>query len=44
MSDKRANYGLCKDNFVQVEKETKNVSHMSPKSGQSVLINETKGT
>jgi len=45
MRDKRANYGVCKDNFVLAQKETKNVSHMSPKSGQSVLkTKETKGT
>jgi len=46
MRDKRANnYGVCKDNFVLAQKETKNVSHMSPKSGQSVLKSkETKGT
>ena len=45
MRDKRANYGVCKANFVLAQKETKNVSHMSPKSGQSVLKpNETKGT
>ena len=37
MRDKRANYGVCKANFVLAIKETKNVSHMSPKSGQSVL-------
>ena len=30
---------------IQAQKETKNVSHMSPKSGQSVLkTKETKGT
>jgi len=45
MRDKRANYGVCKANFVLAQKETKNVSHMSPKSGQSVLeTKETKGT
>jgi len=45
MIDKRANYGVCKTNFVLAQKETKNVSHMSPKSGQSVLKpKETKGT
>ena len=45
LRDKRANYGLCKANFVLAQKETKNVSHMSPKSGQSVLkTKETKGT
>jgi len=45
MRDKRAHYGVCKANFVLAEKETKNVSHMSPKSGQSVLkTKETKGT
>ena len=45
MRDKRANYGLCKANFVLAQKETKNVSQMSPKCGQSVLkIKETKGT
>jgi len=37
MRDKRANYGVCKANFVLAQKETKNVSHMSPKSGQRVL-------
>ena len=45
MRDKGANYGVCKANFVLAQKETKNVSHMSPKSGQSVLKKkETKGT
>jgi len=45
MRDKIANYGVCKANFVLAQKETKNVSHMSPKSGQSVLkTKETKGT
>jgi len=45
MRDKRAYYGVCNANFVLVQKETKNVSHMSPKSGQSVLkIKKTKGT
>jgi len=46
MRDKRANkYGVCKANFVLAQKETKNVSHMSPKNGQSVLNSkETKGT
>jgi len=45
MRDKRANYGVCKANFVLAEKETKNVSHMSPKCGHSVLkTKETKGT
>ena len=45
MRDKRANYGVCKANFVLAQKETKNVSHMSPKCGQRVLkIKETKGT
>ena len=45
MRDKRANYGVCKANFVLAQKETKNVSHMSPKSGPSVLkTKETKGT
>jgi len=44
MRDKRPNYGVCKANFVLAQKETKNVSHMSPKRGQSVLkIKETKG-
>ena len=44
MRDKRVNYGVCKANFVLAQKETKNVSDMSPKSGQSVLkIKETKG-
>jgi len=37
MRDKRANYIVCKANFVLAQKETKNVSDMSPKSGQSVL-------
>ena len=37
MRDKGANYGVCKANFFLAQKETKNVSHMSPKSGQSVL-------
>jgi len=45
MRDKRANYGVRKTNFVLAQKDTKNVSHMSPKSGQSVLkTKETKGT
>ena len=45
MRDKRPNYGVCKTNFVLAQKETKNVSHMSPKSGKSVLKTmETKGT
>jgi len=45
MRDKKDNYGVCKANFVLAQKETKNVSHMSPKSGQSVLkTKETKGT
>ena len=45
MKDKRANYGMCKANFVLAQKETKNGSHMSSKSGQSVLkTKETKGT
>jgi len=45
MRDKRANYGVCKTNFVLAQKETKNMSHMSPKSGQSVFkTKETKGT
>ena len=45
MKDKRANYGVCKANFVLAQKETKNVSHMPPKSSQSVLKRkETKGT
>jgi len=45
MRDKRANYGVCKANFVLAQKETKNVSHMSPKSGQSMIkTKETKGT
>jgi len=45
MRDKRPNYGVCKANLVLVQKETKNVSHMSPKRGQSVLkTKETKGT
>ena len=45
MRDKKANYGVCKANFVIAQKETKNVSHMSIKSGHSVLITkETKGT
>jgi len=44
MRDKRANYGVCKANFVLALKETKKVSHVS-KSGQSVLkTKETKGT
>jgi len=45
MGDKRANYGVCKANFVLSQKKTKNVSHMSPKSGQSVLkTKESKST
>jgi len=45
MRDKRTNYGVCKANFVLAQKETKNVSHMSLKSGHNVLkIKETKGT
>jgi len=36
MRDKRANYGVCKANFVLVQNETKNVSHMFPKSGKFV--------
>ena len=45
MRDKRANYGVCKVNFVLAQKGTKNVSHMSKKSDQSVLkTKETKGT
>ena len=45
MRDTRANYGVCNANFILSQKETKNVSHMSPKSGQSVLkTKETKGT
>ena len=45
MRDKRPNYGVCKANFVLAQKEINNVSHMSPKSGQSVIkIKETKGT
>jgi len=45
MRDKRANYGVCKANFVLAQKETKNVSHMSLKSGHSVVkTKETKGT
>ena len=45
MRDKRANYGVCKVNFVLAQKETNNVSHMSLKSGQSVQKRkETKGT
>ena len=45
MRDKRANYGVCKANFVLAQKETKNVSHISLKSGHSVLkTKKTKGT
>jgi len=33
MRDKRANYGVCMANFVIALKETKKVSHMSPKGG-----------
>ena len=45
MRDKTTNYGVCKANFVLAQKETKNLSQMSPKSGQSVLkIKKTKGT
>ena len=45
MRDKRASYGVCEANFVLAQKETKNVSHMSPKCAQSVLkTKETKGT
>jgi len=45
MRDKRPNYGVCKANFVLAQKETKKVSHISPKSSQSVLkTKETKGT
>ena len=44
MRDKRVNYGVCKANFVLAQKETKSVSHMSPKSDYSVLkTKETKG-
>ena len=31
MRDKRANYGVCKTNFVLALMENKKVSHMSPK-------------
>ena len=45
MRDKRANYGVCKAKFILAQKETKNVSHMSPKCGQRVLKRkDTKGT
>ena len=45
MRDKRPNYGECKANLILAQKEIKNVSHMSPKTGQSVLkTKETKGT
>jgi len=45
MRDKRPNYGVCKANFVLAQKETNNMSHISTKSGQSVLkTKETKGT
>jgi len=45
MKGKRANYGVCKANFILALKETKKVSNMSPKSGQSVLkTKETKDT
>ena len=45
MRDKRPNYGVCNANFVLAQKETKNVPHMSSKSGQNVLKpKETKGT
>jgi len=45
MRDKRANYGVCKANFVLALKETKKVSHVSSKGGPSVLkTKETKGT
>ena len=45
MRGKRANYSVCKANFVLAQKEIKNVSLMSPKSGQSVLkIKEIIGT
>ena len=45
MRDKRANSGVCKANFVLAQKETKNVSHITPKGCQSVLkTKETKGT
>jgi len=45
MRDKRANYDVCKANFVLAQKETKNVFHMSLKSGRSVLeTKKTKGT
>jgi len=45
MRDKRANYGVCKANFVLAQKETKNVPHMSLKSDHSVVkTKETKGT
>jgi len=37
MRDKKANYGVCKANLVLAQRETRNVSHMSPKSGQSML-------
>ena len=45
MRDKRANYRVFKANFVLAQKETKNVPHMSRKSGQRVLkTKKTKGT
>jgi len=45
MRDKRDNYGVCMANFVLAQKQTKNVSHICPKSGQSVLkTKETKRT
>jgi len=36
---------VCKTNFIIAQKETKNMSYMSPQNGQSVLkTKETKGT
>jgi len=34
MRDKKDNYGVCKANFVLALKETKKVSHMSPKEAK----------
>jgi len=43
-NERQKTYGVCNANFVLAQKDTKKVSHMSPKSGQSVLkTKETKG-
>jgi len=44
MRDKRANYGVCKANFVLAQKETKNVSHMSSKSDEGLTPTKDEGT